>query len=125
MENSLFLCLQVSILCISIIAICKTMFLHEYTLTINIVIIRLNKSDKYLNQTVYVNIDTSEEVILDEGYKLNHYEWDFAKRTLLLFIKPHEYGNTTMDMRHRQLVLSHIITPIKIIEIYRRGDCND
>lgn len=121
MDNNLIMSLgiQFSILLLSVTMIYNVFFSTKSVTNMNIIIIHLDKDNKYSSKSTIKEI-TSEIIELDKGYKLNHYEWNSEKNTLLLFIKPHNYDNKIIqDSRYRQLLLPDTFYPIQIKENYK------
>lgn len=118
MDNLLFFGLHLSILTISLISISK--LLINKIDNIHIIIVHLDKNNKYILKSTIKDVCLDKTIELDIGYKLNHYEWDAANNTLLLFLKEHNYDSTVIDNeRNRKIILPNILSPLKIKEIYK------
>lgn len=121
-DNTISLGIQILVLILSIITTYKSTTMNSIEDTINIIVVNLDKTNRYLRQTLYLNINPLDTFNLSIGHKLNHYAWHYDTKLLFLYVKPHEYDNNMIhESRIRKLILSHIIYPIKIREIYKRG----
>lgn len=119
MENTISFGIQFSVFIISLLATFKIISNSLFKQNVNIVLVYLDKDNKYITKSTIKENLINEEINLDAGYKLNHYEWDENNNILFLFIKPHDYTES-YDGRYRQIVLSHILYPIKIKETYHK-----
>ena len=119
MENTISFGIQLSVLAISLLATLKLIYRNLIMQTMRIVIVHLDKDNKYIAKTTIRESLTTEEIDLDIGYKLNHYEWNGASNTLFLFLKPHEYNNF-YDCRNRSIILPNMLYPVKIKENYHK-----
>lgn len=121
LDHSISLGVHIIVLFLSILTTYRfTTMIDTDSNNINIVVMYLDKNNKFLDQTLYLNVDINKEFVLDIGYKLNHYTWHYDTKLLFLFIKRHEYDNKMIhESRLRQIILSHLIYPIKIKEIYK------
>lgn len=121
MENAISFGIQLSVLAISVLATFKLLYNNLLNQTMRIVIVHLDKNNKYIAKTTIKESLVNEEIDLDTGYKLNHYEWNSATNTLFLFLKPHGY-NDFHDGRNRQIILPHMLYPVKIKENYHKTE---
>lgn len=109
----------VAVICVLMLVVC--FIISDFGMIINIALIHLDKNNNYINIS-HLQKFTSETIELDIGYKLNHYNWDYEKHTLELFIKPANYDiNITEEKRIRKLILPHITNPLLIKETYTGG----
>lgn len=121
MENTVSFGIQLSVLAISLLATLKLVYKNLLTQTIRIIIVHLDKNNKYIAKPTIKESLANEEIDLDTGYKLNHYEWNSSSNTLFLFVKPHNY-NEFYDSRNRQIILPHLLYPVKIKENYHKTE---
>lgn len=121
MENTISFGIQLSVLAISLLATIKLIYKNLMMQTVSIVIVHLDQDNKYIAKTTIKESVTTEEIELDTGYRLNHYEWNSSTNTLFLFLKPHSY-NDFYDGRNRQIILPHIFYPVKIKENYHKEE---
>lgn len=113
--------IYMSILAIVLLALCKTLYNKDDNILLNIIIMHLNKDNQYIDDPTVLYSFISDIVKLDIGYKLNHYQWDAKRNTLILFVKPAQYEDISGTERTRQLVLPYITHPIVLKEQYKRG----
>jgi len=119
MESLMSWGIHLSILAISLLALYKTLYNKDDKILLNIIIMHLDKDNHYIENPTVLYSFVSDTIEIDTGYKLNHYQWDAKRNTLILFVKPANYESISDIERTRQLVLPYITHPIKLKEKYK------
>lgn len=119
METLMSWGIHLSILAISLLALYKALYSKDDKILLNIIIMHLDKDNQYIENPTVLYSSIADTIEIDTEYKLNHYQWDAKRNTLILFVKPANYESIYDIERTRQLVLPYMTHPIKLKEKYK------